>query len=465
MTAARRTAALVVLLLLGALVPAQAQAQAQAPSRPEATSRVLLQLDTAFTPPGLLSAAGRTAQAERLAVVRSTALTRVSAAGARAHRTYDRLPYVAVEATTTALRQLRGAPGIAAVLPDEVLRPSLADSVPHVGAPAAWSAGHTGAGQVVAVIDSGVESSHLLLAGKVVDEACFSSGGGCPNGRSSQQGPGAAAPCTWDARACPHGTHVAGIAAGTGGQHSGVATGASIAAVQVFSRSTDCPSGQATCAVGTTSDLLAGLDHVATLAQTRPVAAVNLSLGGGSYTGTCDTRQPALKAAVDVLRSLGVATAVASGNEATTGAMAAPACLSTAVAVGSASLADVVSAFSNSSAELDLLAPGEKILSSYVGGDKGATMSGTSQAAPHVAGAFAVLRSAVPGATVDQLVAALTSSGKAVVDSRNGRTTPRLRVDAAVTALRAPSAPPPVAAPGPDPVVEPAPESDARPRP
>ncbi|MCY7366144.1 MAG: hypothetical protein LH469_12655, partial [Frankiaceae bacterium] len=80
MTATRRTAALVVLLLLGALtVPATAQAV-----QPEATSRVLLQLDTAFTPPGLLSAAGRSVQAERLATARSTALTRVGAAGARA---------------------------------------------------------------------------------------------------------------------------------------------------------------------------------------------------------------------------------------------------------------------------------------------------------------------------------------------------------------------------------------------
>lgn len=459
MTAARRTAALVVLLLLGALtVPATAAA-----AQPEATSRVLLQLDTAFTPPGLLTAAGRSAQVERLATARSTALTRVSAAGARALRTYDRLPYVAVEATTSAVRRLQGAPGIAAVLPDEVLRPSLANSVPFIGGPSAWAAGWTGSGQVVAVLDSGVESSHLFLAGKVVDEACYSTGGGCPNGSSTQTGAGSAAPCTWDDRACPHGTHVAGIAAGTGPQFSGVAKGASIAAVQVFSRSTvGCPAGQATCAVGTTSDLLAGLDHIATLAQSRPIAAVNLSLGGGSYTGTCDAKQSALKSAVDVLRSLGVATVVASGNESATGAISSPACLSTAVAVGSTSLTDVVSSFSNSSVELDLLAPGEKILSSYVGGDKGAYMSGTSQATPHVAGALAVLRSARPTATVAQLVSALTSSGKAVVDGRNGRTTPRLRVDAAVSALEALTQPGPA---GTEPAVEPAPQPEPQPEP
>jgi subtilisin family serine protease len=470
-TAVRRTAALLALLLTAALTaPAAASASAaeSAPTgavdRPDTSSRVLLQLDIAFTPPGLLTATGRNAQSERLAVVRRQALSRVSVSGARALRTYERLPYVAVEASTSALRALRSAAEVAAVLPDELFRPSLASSGPVVGAPQAWSAGFTGAGHTVAVIDSGVESGHAFLAGKVVDEACFSSGGGCPNGADTQVGAGAAAPCTFDEATCPHGTHVAGIVAGSGSTSAGVARAGSIAAVQVFSRSTSgCPQGASVCAVGRTSDLLAGMDHIATLSRTRPVAAVNLSLGGGSYTGSCDSSQAALKAAIDTLRSLGVATVVATGNAGTTSAISSPACISTAVAVGSTSLTDVVSPFSNSSPELDLLAPGERILSSYTSG-RYAYSSGTSQATPHVAGAFAVLRHARPDATVSQLVSALIGSGKPVLDTRNGRTTPRLQVDAAVKALQqqfavAPApAPAPTSAPAPAPA--PAPQTE-----
>jgi subtilisin family serine protease len=474
---ARRTAALLGLLtlLVAPAVPASATPEPVASPRPVAAApdtaaggsgRVLLQLDTPYSPPGRLGPAARSRQSERLAAVRAQALRRVATAGARTLRTYDALPYVSVQASTSAVRELRSAPEVLAVLPDEVHRPALSSSTPFVGAPAAWAAGSTGAGQTVAVIDSGVDSTHVFLAGKVVDEACFSAGANCPNGTSSQLGAGAAAACTYDVLGCAHGTHVAGIVAGSGGTLngsavSGVAPGASIAAVQVFSRSTSgCPNGAAVCAVGYTSDLLAGLNHVATLARTRPVAAVNLSLGGGSYPASCDSAQPALKSAVDTLRNLGVVTVVSSGNSGSSSTISSPACLTGVVAVGSSSLTDVVSGFSASSVELDLLAPGERILSSAPLGNKAATMTGTSQATPHVAGAVAVLRSARPNATHAQLVTALTSTGKPVTDARNGRSTPRLRVDAALASLTGPASPGaglPAPSPAPAPSASPAP--------
>ena len=137
-----------------------------------------------------------------------------------------------------------------------------------MGAPAAWNVGFDGTGTAIAVLDTGVDKQHLFLAGKVVDEACFSTAvpgmslSTCPNGLDEQLGPGAAAPCAM--ADCRHGTHVAGIAAGSGGASSGVGRGARIMGVQVFSRilsPLNC-GGAAPCAGAYTSDIIAGLERV-----------------------------------------------------------------------------------------------------------------------------------------------------------------------------------------------------------
>src|SRR6185369_9493280 len=86
---------------------------------------------------------------------------------------------------------------------------------------------------------------------------------------------------------------------------------------------------------------------------------------------------------------------------------------------------------------LNLLAPGRWINSSVPGGGF-QILQGTSMATPHVAGAWAVLKSKAPSATVDQVLQALTSTGLPVTDSRNGITKPRIRVDAALNAIGSP---------------------------
>jgi subtilisin family serine protease len=111
-----------------------------------------------------------------------------------------------------------------------------------------------------------------------------------------------------------------------------------------------------------------------------------------------------------------------------------PACVSSAISVGNTTKTDVVSSGSNSAFFLSLLAPGTDIVSALPGNRIG-PLTGTSMAAPHVAGAFALLRQAKPSASVGEILSALQSTGVAITDTRNNITKPRMNVKAAFDAL------------------------------
>jgi subtilisin len=428
--------------------PTRIPAQAIAEARTRGTTRVIVGLDVGFTPEPSIPAAEVATQRASIARAQSAVLQRMLRLNPSSVRQFAYIPFLALEVDEGDLATLAASPEVNDIQIDAVVPAALAESTPLIGATRAWAAGSTGAGWTVAVLDTGIDSTHPFLSGKVVSEACYSttslsgsaprSSSFCPGGAASSTAVGSGVPCSLSD--CNHGTHVAGIAAGKGVSFSGVARDASLISVQVFSSfltSADCGSRPVPCALSFFSDQVLGLERVYALRSTYNIAAVNISIGGGRNTSPCDLTLPSMKAIIDQLRAVNIATVIASGNGGFVDALAAPACISTAISVASTTdgtagaAADQVSDFSNTNQYLSLFAPGQTILSSVPGGGF-ANFVGTSMAAPHVAGAWAIIKSKNPTATVIQVLDALSATGTPIVDAGNGITKPRINVDLAL---------------------------------
>ena len=343
-------------------------------------------------------------------------------------------PMVVADVSSEGLRRLARSESVLRVVPDTLLNASLPDTVKLLDVPEVWSKQTRRGGVAVAVLDTGVQLDHPFVKGRIVAEACFSSNDEsqgskslCANGSGEQIGSGAAAACDYKTvtRNCVHGTHVAGIAAGATGDAKGLpldgmAPDAAIVAVKVFSRldgEEACGKGVKTCISAWTSDTLKGLLYIERIAAERKIAAVNLSLGGGHFAGPCDD-ESVYTDVVGRLRKAGIAVVAASGNEHLVGEITQPACASGVIAVGATKKSGEIDiSYSNTSAQVTIVAPGTQILSSA--GDGYVKASGTSMAAPHIAGIFALLRARNPRATVDQLLDAVKKTGKSVMDPRN----------------------------------------------
>ncbi|HWC01721.1 MAG TPA: S8 family serine peptidase [Methylomirabilota bacterium] len=413
----------------------------------EGTARVLVRLHLpggGYVAEGRLPDASSVSRQRRdVSTVQAQTTSRLRGRQHSVLRRYRTVPMLALEVGPDALAELEAAFAVDTIFEDRLRVPQLGESVPLVEGDLAWANGFDGTGTVVAVLDTGVQRTHPFLTGKVVSEACYSSTIGgqsrtvCPNGREEQTGTNSARPCSLST--CFHGTHVAGVVAGDGAgagvPFSGVAKGAKLVAIQVFSRITSAAlcGGVAPCLGAWESDIIAGLERVYELRTTHNIVAANLSLGGDPSTVPCtgDVHKPI----IDNLRAAGIATIVASGNEGYLDALASPGCVPTAVSVGSTGDTDAVSWFSNVAPFLTLFAPGESITSSTTSSGF-VTADGTSAATPHVSGAWAVLKQAAPTATVDEILEALTSTGLPVTDARgSGVTKPRIRLFQALASL------------------------------
>jgi subtilisin len=390
------------------------------------------------------------AQREHIARAQAGLLGKLNLAPAALLKQFRSVPYLVLELDAASVKLLKIQAEVTSVAEDVADEPDLTQSTAIIGAPGAWAQGFTGVGQTVAVLDTGFDLNHPFYNGRIVSQGCFSTTSAassstsiCPGGVASSLAAGSAANVGSSAKGFDHGTHVLGIAAGNGLAFDGVARNANIIAVKVFSRfaaatCTNLAVGQTSCLRSFRSDQIDGLERVLDLSDNFNIAAVNLSLGGGQFTTDCDSENPAYTALVNNLRSVGVATVISSGNDSFTNAISFPACISAAVSVGATTDADQVAGFSNSDTTLDLLAPGVNINSS-VPNDAFGSKQGTSMAAPHVTGAFAVLKSKAPNFTMPALLSILKSTGLPVTDARNGLVRRRIRLDQAINALCAPS--------------------------
>jgi subtilisin family serine protease len=332
-------------------------------------------------------------------------------------RNFSHLPIVTAKLRSpAALRALLLQPGINAVYSNVKLRHMLAQSLPLIRQPETVAQGGAGAGTTVAVLDTGVDYTRAAFG------SCAAPGGSCKVVYAEDF-----APSDNNHDDNGHGTNVAGIVLG-------VAPGAGIAALDVFRSD----------GFAYSNDIIDAVNWAIANRTTYNIVAMNLSLGGSNYPSPCASDLFATPIAN--ARAAGILAAIASGNEGEKSAIGSPACAPAAVSVGAvydsdqsgkswgdctdrSTQADQVTCFSNSASFLTLLAPGSTISAA------GISMSGTSQATPHVAGAIAVLRAAYPGESLDATLARLSNTGIPVTDV-NGITKPRIDLLGAYTANR-----------------------------
>jgi subtilisin family serine protease len=340
---------------------------------------------------------------------------------------------LAISLPSRELTELGGLPGVRDVFPSALYSPQLDHSPGQIGAPSVWGPGLATAGQgiKIGIIDSGVDASHRFF-----DPTGYSMPDGFPKGQLKQTtakvivarafpppGAVASARLAFAPGDASHGTHVAGIAAGdpatraAGGRIvSGVAPKAYIGNYKVF-----VPTSSGISPNAGAAEIVAAIEA----AVSDGMDVINFSGGEVEIEPSRDIVARALDAAA----AAGVVPVVAAGNDyndAGAGSVSSPGTSSRAITAGAVeflgnSATAIHADFSSVGPtpislrlKPDVVAPGVDILSSVPGGGW-SSISGTSMASPHVAGAAALLRERHPDWTVAQIKAALVETG---VDAR-----------------------------------------------
>ena len=305
--------------------------------------------------------------------------------GVNVRRHYRMLPLVAMRVSAVGLRRLEEDPAVDRIWPDLPVRALLDQAVPHLHVPSLWFDGHTGRGVRIAIVDTGIDPNHPGLAGRVAGAADFT-------GEGPRDNHG-------------HGTHVAGIAAGSGGdpqdpvgKYRGVAPEAILYSAKVLGAHGG----------GMTSTVIAGLEW----AVEQRVQVINLSLGYATSSDGTD----ALSFACDQIAARGIVICVAAGNEGPYSyTIGSPAAARQVITVGACTLPQAgapgtVADFSSRGptadgrAKPDLVLPGVNIVSCRAAGTRmGAAVdalytraSGTSMATPLATGLVALLIEGLP---------------------------------------------------------------------
>lgn len=297
---------------------------------------------------------------------------------------YMSIPAIGIKGLPeAALEGLSRIPGVTRIWQDREVHAYLTESIPQINANASGVSDAYGYGIKVCILDTGIDNLHPAFGDRIIAQKDFVN-----NDNNAQDDEG-------------HGTHVAGIVASEDSTYRGVARGAYLIAGKVLDARGS----------GSFLDVIAGIDWCA---YTVDADIISMSLGGGMFTGYCDT-DPAAQASNAAVTN-GVVVVAASGNDGWTNAMGTPACGSEVIAVGGVydsnwawvkwgcknprcsrylckdepAVYDTRFCASNGGPQLDVVAPGMYITSAKLGGGW-TSMGGTSMATPHVAGLAALL--------------------------------------------------------------------------
>ncbi|MBI2668147.1 S8 family serine peptidase [Candidatus Woesearchaeota archaeon] len=240
----------------------------------------------------------------------------------------------------------------------------------------------TGSEQTICIIDTGINYTHPAFDNRVLDGHCYSDSGAC-SGSTSLAGLDASIDNNG------HGTHVAGIAAGNN-TIIGVAPESNLISIKALDENGS----------GSISDAINGIDWCVSNSTIYNITVISMSLGTDAlFSSSCDSNFISLSTSINNAIANNISVVVASGNAGNTTSISSPACITNSTSVGASTKTDTVASFSNRNFITDLFAPGQNVNSSVPGdgclncdSSLYKVLSGTSMAAPHVAGAFAILR-------------------------------------------------------------------------